>query len=353
MARVISRRCSTASNCRPSRERFEVIVADDGSTDGGTDDVATEDGHVRVVDGPPVNAYAARNRAVATSSAAVLAFCDADCLPEPRWLERGVAALEDADVVAGRIRMRIPRKPSVWSLLDAETTKDHERQVAVGNAETANLFLRRDLYDKVGPFDAAQPGYGDFEFVLRCVSRGATLAYAGDAVVTHPVRVSGRGFLRNVWLMNHSYAAFEARAGRVPGGVRLREWVPIIQTVRARRRFGMSIRLDRRWMGANGFQPRLRDDLRALPLTYLSYRTSARWRNWPAGLRSADAAQIVPRIPAQSATPSGGEKGGSRLAVTAACRGYSAQLCGACDSTSVLARVCLWIQTQPRTSSPV
>ena len=250
------------------REQFEIVVADDGSTDGGIADVASSDGHIRVVQGPPVNAYAARNRAVAASSGPVLAFCDADCRPEPRWLERGLAALEQADVVAGRIKMRIPRDPSVWSLLDAETTKDHARQVAVGNAETANLFLHRALYDQVGPFDAAQPGYGDFEFVLRCVSNGATLAYADDAVVTHPVRVSARAFLRNVWNMNHSYAAFETRSGRLPGGVRLREWIPVLQTVRARRRFGMSIRLDRRWMGENGYRPRLADDLRALPLTY-------------------------------------------------------------------------------------
>ena len=252
-----------------AREQFEIVVADDGSTDGGTDEVATSDGHVRVIEGPPLNAYAARNRAVAASRAPVLAFCDADCRPEPNWLERGLSALNEADIIAGRIRMQIPPHPSVWALLDAESTKDHARQVAVGNAETANLFLHRALYDRVGPFDVEQPGYGDFEFVLRCVSNGATLAYASDAIVTHPVRMGGRAFLRNVWAMNHSYATFESRSGRLPDGVRLREWVPVIQTVRARRRFGMSTRLDRRWMGENGFRPRLRDDLRALPITYL------------------------------------------------------------------------------------
>lgn len=252
-----------------ARSRFEIVVGDDGSTDGCAEAVATEDGHIRVAAGPPVNAYAARNRAIAASTSPILAFCDADCRPDPRWLERGLAALPLADVVAGRIRFDIPAGASVWSLIDAESTKDHARQVEVGTAETANLFVRRELAERVGLFDAGQPGYGDFAFVLGCVAAGGKLAYAEDAVVTHPVRTSPRSFLRNVWSMNGSYAAFEARAGRVPEGLRLREWVPVVQTLRSRRRFGMSFGLDRRWLGENGYRPTLRDDLRAVPLIYL------------------------------------------------------------------------------------
>src|SRR4051812_39855832 len=82
------------------RERFEVVVGDDGSTDGSA--AGLDDGTwVRVVPGPPLNSYAARNRAVHASRGAVLAFCDADCRPEPEWLEEGVRALESMDVAAG------------------------------------------------------------------------------------------------------------------------------------------------------------------------------------------------------------------------------------------------------------
>lgn len=279
-----------------SEPDFEVVIGDDGSTDGSTDAVQNlEDARIRVVVGPAVNAYAARNRAVAASRAAVLAFCDADCRPGSRWVERGLAALESADVVAGRIRFDIPDDAGIWSLLDAETTKDHSRQVQVGTAETANLFVRRELFDRVGPFDTNQPGYGDFEFVLRCVEAGASLVYADDVIVRHPVRTTARSFLRNVWSMNSSYAAFESRAGRLPEGVRAREWVPIVQTARARRRFGMStLRLDRRWLGDSGFQPKLADDLKAIPLTYvfLPYvRLFAQLAGWSRGRRERRTAQ--------------------------------------------------------------
>src|SRR4051794_929257 len=79
------------------REQFEVIV----SVDGG--ELPQVPPGVRLVAGPPRNSYAARNRGVAAALAPVLAFTDADCLPELDWLERGLAALEGADVAAGTV----------------------------------------------------------------------------------------------------------------------------------------------------------------------------------------------------------------------------------------------------------
>lgn len=51
---------------------------------------------------------AARNRAARAARASNLAFTDADCLPEPDWLENGLIELESADLVAGEIRSIVP-----------------------------------------------------------------------------------------------------------------------------------------------------------------------------------------------------------------------------------------------------
>ena len=248
---------------------FEVIVGDDGSTDGGAADLDDAGGRVRALSGPRRNAYAARNRAAAAASAPVLAFCDADCRPEPGWLEAGLAALAEADLVAGEIRFELPERPTIWTLLDIDTFKDHERQVRSANAETANLFVRRELFERLGGFDDSLPAHGDFEFVARSVASGARLAYAGAAAVTHPTRNTARSFLQALWIMNHSYAVRETRAGCRPEGLKLRSWVPLVQTLRSRRRFGCSLGLDRRRMAAHGLHLRARDDLRALPLMYV------------------------------------------------------------------------------------
>jgi GT2 family glycosyltransferase len=251
------------------RTSFEVVIGDDGSTDDGTKNAGTADRHVIVAAGPPTNSYAARNRAVQASRGRVLAFCDADCRPEDDWLERGLEALEHVDIAAGRIRFSVPPRRTFWTLIDMDGSKDHEHQVRVGVAETANLFLRRELFDHVGGFEATIAEYGDYEFVERCVASGAHLSFAPEAVVWHPVRSSGRALLRALWKYNRGYAVHATRAGSVPDGVKLRSWVPVIQTLRARRRWNRSLGPDRGWLAANGVHPSFGETLSAVAVMYL------------------------------------------------------------------------------------
>lgn len=252
------------------RDRFEVVIADDGSTDGSTDGLETDDGWIRVSRGPKSNEFAARNRAVADARPSeVLAFTDSDCIPEPYWLEEGIKALEEADLAAGGVRFTLPERPTVWTLLDIETTKDGERMVQHGNAETANVLVRRELFERLGGWDGTLPNHGDYEFAQRCVANGAKLVYAPKALLWHPTRDRAKPFLRMLWIMNRWYAARTARAGQLPVALKLRCWLPIVSTLRGRRRWGYPVGLDRRRLEENGIQPSLGSRAAALPIIYL------------------------------------------------------------------------------------
>jgi glycosyltransferase involved in cell wall biosynthesis len=251
-----------------ARERFEVLIADDGSTDGATDGISTEDGRLRVLPGPPVNPYAARNRAVQQARGHVLAFCDVDCRPEPDWLEAGLAALDDADLVAGLVRF-VPTRRTIWSLLDMEMFLDQERTVRSGRAVTANLFVGRELFDGLGGFDDSLANGGDQEFVSRCVAGGARLAFAPAAVVLHPPRETARALLGKIWTVNRRHGTRVTRAGGRPDGLTLRAWVPFVQVVRSRRRAGRSLLLDRHRLSDSDVEPSPWEDALALPLIYL------------------------------------------------------------------------------------
>jgi glycosyltransferase involved in cell wall biosynthesis len=275
------------------RSEFEIVIGDDGSTDGGTDGLTTEDGHVRVAFGPPTNSYATRNRAVQASGAPVLAFCDADCRPEPDWLAAGLAALETTDMVAGRICFSVSEPRTAWTLVDMDGSKDHERQVTLGLAETANLFIRRTLFDRVGGFEGDIAEYGDYNFAERCVAAGAELVYGADAVVWHPTRTSGRSLLRALWKYNRGYAVHAGRAGVTPEALKLRSLVPFVQTIRARRRADRSLGPDRRWLRANGVEPTLVETLLVLPILYVVIpylRSAAQFDGWLEGRRLRRAA---------------------------------------------------------------
>src|SRR6185312_476288 len=76
-----------------SADRFEVIVVDDASRDA-TAAVARSHAGVRLISLPDAQgSYVARNRGLEAANGAVIAITDADCRPEPQWLERGAARI--------------------------------------------------------------------------------------------------------------------------------------------------------------------------------------------------------------------------------------------------------------------
>src|SRR2546423_2709570 len=113
-----------------------------------------------------------------------------------------------------------------------ESTKDHAAQVRMGNAETANLFVRREVFDRLDGFDDTLPEHGDFDFAERVVGEGFRLEYAPEVLVRHPTRNTARPYLRMVWIMNRWYAARATRARKRPVAVNIRSWVPFFSTVR-------------------------------------------------------------------------------------------------------------------------
>ena len=273
------------------RSRFEVVIGDDGSKDGSLTAMATSDGWIRVAPGPPLTSYAARNRAVRLARGSVLAFCDSDCLPQPAWLEEGLAALEHADVVAGDVRFVAPSRPGAWSLLTIDMFLDQERNVRLATAATANLFVRRHLFDELGGFDESLPSGGDYEFAQRSVERGARLAYTSAAAVYHPTLDTARALLQKIWITNRWSAARQARAGGSPDPVGVLIVIPILGVILARRRVLRSPwRLEVRRLKAAGVAPCLGQSLRTLPLLYfvVAYVAGvARIRGWLEGRRLA------------------------------------------------------------------
>src|SRR4051812_24734378 len=93
---------------------FEVIVVDDGSTDGTVAATRQAPLDVRVVASRGRGAGAARNAGVAAARAEVIAFTDADCAPDPGWLREGLTALEGRDLVQGAVLPRADVAVGPW-----------------------------------------------------------------------------------------------------------------------------------------------------------------------------------------------------------------------------------------------
>lgn len=164
----------------------EVIVVDDGSRDGTGAVIELAAGRVRAVREQGVGPARARNRGAALARGSVLAFTDADCVPDAAWLAAGVAATATAELVQGAV---LPPPGADVGPFDRHITVVEE----YGLYETANLFVTRELFERLGGFESIlQPRGGkelgeDVWLGWRARRAGARTAFAGDALVYHEV----------------------------------------------------------------------------------------------------------------------------------------------------------------------
>ena len=168
----------------------EVIVVDDGSSDGTAGVAARAAGPVRLIrQQPALGAAAARNRGAAEASGAVLAFTDADCFPTAGWLAAGLRCLERADLVVGAVR---PEWGVAAGPFDRSLTVERE----TGLYETANVLVGRELFERLGGFEAwihdrGRPLSEDTWLGWRARRAGAATAFCPDALVEHAVLPRG------------------------------------------------------------------------------------------------------------------------------------------------------------------
>ena len=153
----------------------EIVVVDDGSTDG-SDDLARGFGpRVRCVRREHAGLAATRNAAVREACCDLVAFLDADDVwPEGR-LARLLAVLEgnpDCGIVQGRLqRMVLDEGSARWVLVNESWRAP--------NVSTA--LIRREVFARVGPFDERVAGTDDVDWLLRAKELGVREAHA-DAI---------------------------------------------------------------------------------------------------------------------------------------------------------------------------
>ena len=230
--------CLRALGRQTCQDGFEVVVVDNNS-DEPIGDLMAPFPFARSVQEAKPGSYAARNRGIDASRGAVLGFTDADCVPAPDWIERGVAAirrLPEGGMIGGRIDLtsRNPQKPTSAELYESVFAFPQERFVSWGFAATANLFTTRATIDRVGPFNDSLMSSGDMEWGQRVRACGLAQEYAGDVRVSHPSRPTLLELLRKVRRVAGGNQQLADQRGEGTAGLLAYAWRQLIQLERLR-----------------------------------------------------------------------------------------------------------------------
>lgn len=181
----------------------------------------------------------ARNAALSSLAADVVAFPDDDCVYAPDLLTRVAgrfAADPGLDGLCGRPVAADGRTVGRWPSRAQRIRPDTVFHTAISHT----IFLRRSVVERVGGFDerlglgSGTPwGSGEeIDYLVRALRLGARLEYDPSFVVTHPVRPFSADELVALGRRDGGSIGYVLSANRYPAGTILRLLVrPLVASV--------------------------------------------------------------------------------------------------------------------------
>ncbi len=157
-------------------EDFELIVVDDGSTDGTPQEIKPLGGRVKVIE-HTVNkgVSAARNRGILHAKGKYIAFLDSDDLWVKGKLKTQVAFLDDNPhyplCYTDEIWIRKGKRVNPMKKHAKYSGWIFEKCLPLCIISPSSAMMRKNLFSKVGLFDEALPVCEDYDLWLRISAR--------------------------------------------------------------------------------------------------------------------------------------------------------------------------------------
>ncbi|RBW48260.1 glycosyltransferase family 2 protein [Marinobacter sp. F3R11] len=198
------------------KDQFEIIVVNNDPDDVRPSFLKCPENCLMINEQKP-GSYAARNAGVGVARGEILAFTDADCIPDDDWLLSIVSHFRaEEGILVGRVEMFSVLRAGKYNFAESYDyifgiNQDLYARKSVG--ATANLAVSRAVFYNVGQFDSSLFSGGDVDFCSRAKRKGIGFKYSDSTRVFHPLRFS----ISELTIKAKRLASGKVKSNRVKG----------------------------------------------------------------------------------------------------------------------------------------
>ncbi len=219
-----------------SFQNFELIVVDDASTDASASLAKSFGAKVISLSKRRGPAFA-RNKGIKAASGSILLFTDADCQPEPNWVETVMALLSEGNdgVVMGQVF--VPESSFLANSIanlgfpaggnaGFENIWPVSKDGFTSYLSSCNFAIRKHVIKKVNCFDQSllYAGGEDTFLAFLLSKNNIRIKYSPKAIVWHEPTHSWAKFLKWQFIRGKANYQFRKRVGSVRKYIGLRLW---------------------------------------------------------------------------------------------------------------------------------
>jgi cellulose synthase/poly-beta-1,6-N-acetylglucosamine synthase-like glycosyltransferase len=196
---ILSRCLDSLCNQTFPKDRYEIIVINDGSKDT-TEDILRKfekKASCRFIWSTQENngRSSARNSGIAKSKGELICFIDDDCIAERDWIKNLTAgfAIDAIGAVGGKIISYKTNTP-LQQFIDDSGSVDQETFIKRNTLITGNAAYRRHVVADIKGFDSRLIACEDLDISIKTQLLDYKIRYIPDAVVYHDHPATVKGF---------------------------------------------------------------------------------------------------------------------------------------------------------------